>query len=251
MKKLIFNFTLLILFFNIYSYELNKNINIRFGIPSKDGILIYKKGFVLLYDKNKKVPIWVSYHLTKKYYKNKIKSVYSFLPDPQLKKGQRAELDDYNKTIYSLCRLAPLDDMARDKEMIKEACYFSNVCLMNKELYNNCWKKLESVIRNFVKDGNDVWIVTGPLFMQKQQYIKKIGKNRIFVPTHFYKVILYQRKDRFFGASAYIFENRECKKISENNITTIDDIEKITNFDFFNLLPEYIQNLVESKKNPL
>ncbi|HPD18576.1 MAG TPA: DNA/RNA non-specific endonuclease [Candidatus Goldiibacteriota bacterium] len=122
---------------------------------------------------------------------------------------------------------------------------------MDKELYNNCWKKLENMIRDFVKDGNDVWIVTGPLFTQKQQFIKKIGKNKIFVPTYFYKVILFQRQDRSFGAAAYIFENKKCRKITGNNVVSIDEVEKIANLDFFNLLPEYIQNLVESKKNPL
>ncbi len=251
MKKYLLIFILNIFWIQIYCYNLNKNVNIRFGIPSKDGILLYKKGFVLLYDKNKKVPLWVSYHLTKEYYKNKLKSVYSFMPDPQLKRGERAEVEDYNKTIYSRCRLAPLDDMARNKEMMKESLYFSNVCPMDKELYNNCWKKLESIIRGFVKEGNDVWVVTGPLFMQKQQNIKRTGKNKIFIPTHFFKVILYQQKDKSFGASAYIFENKKQKKITQDNITTIDDIEKITNYDFFNLLPEYVQNLVESKKNPL
>ncbi len=240
-----------IFYLSLFAYELNKNDNIRFGIPSKDGIIMYKKGFVLLYDKNKKVPIWVSYHLKKEHLKNKIKPIYSFGPDPKLRKGERAEIEDYNKSVYSRCRLAPLDDMSRDKETMKDVFYFSNVCPMNKELYNNCWKKLESIIRDFVKDGNNVWIVTGPIFMQKQQNIKKIGKNKIFVPTHFYKMILYQRKDKSFGTSAYIFENKSQKKITDNNIVSIDDVERITNFDFFNLLPEYVQNLVESKKNPL
>lgn len=251
MKKIFIIFISNIFWINIFSYQLNKNENIRFGMPSKNGIILYKKGFVLLYDKNKKVPLWVSYHLKKEYLDNKIKPLYSFGPDPQLKKGERAEIDDYGKTIYSRCRLAPLDDMSRNKEIMRDVFYFSNVCPMDKELYNNCWKKLENIIRDFVKKGNSVWIIAGPLFIQKQQNIKKIGKNNIFVPTHFYKVILYQKKDKSFGASAYIFENKGQKKITENNVVCVDDVERITNFDFFNLLPEYVQILVESRKNPL
>jgi len=251
MKRILIFFIFNLFLVKLFSCELNNNENIRFGIPSKNGIILYKKGFVLLYDKYKKVPIWVSYHLKKEYLKSKVKISYSFGPDPQLKKTERAEIDDYNKTTYIRCRLASLDDMLRSKEIVREVFYFSNVCPMNKELYNNCWKKLENIIRDFVKNGNDVWIVTGPLFIQKQQNIRKIGKNKIFVPTHFYKVILYQQKDKSFGASAYIFENKYHKKITENNVVCIDDIERITNFDFFDLLPEYVQNLVESKKNPL
>ena len=251
MKKIMFVIVLSILYANIFAYELNINENVRFGFPSKNGIILYKKGFVLLYDKNKKVPLWVSYHLKKEYLQKKFKPLYSFMPDPQLKKGERAEIEDYNKTIYARCRLSPPEDMSRDKEVMKDSYYLSNVCPMDKELYNNCWKKLENMIRDFVKDGNDVWIVTGPLFTQKQQFIKKIGKNKIFVPTYFYKVILFQRQDRSFGAAAYIFENKKCRKITGNNVVSIDEVEKIANLDFFNLLPEYIQNLVESKKNPL
>ncbi|MCX8092582.1 MAG: DNA/RNA non-specific endonuclease, partial [Candidatus Goldbacteria bacterium] len=164
MKKII-----LVIFFNIliiplFSYELNKNINIRFGLPSDNGIILYKKGFVLLYDINKKVSLWASYYLTKKYYNNRQKLAFSFCHDPQLKKGQRAEIEDYKKTIYYPCKLVPHEDMARDKVIMRETYYFSNICPMDKDLYNNCWKKLENSIRNFVMDGNDVWVVTGPIF---------------------------------------------------------------------------------------
>lgn len=251
MKRIII---ILILYFNclnLFSYELNKNEHIRFGMPLRNGKILYKKGFVLSYDNNKKVPLWVSYHLQKKYLEKKIKPSYSFGPDPNLKKGERAEFYDYSKTIYSRCRLAPLDDMSRNKEIMRDVFYLSNVCPMDKELYNNCWKKLENIIRDFVRKGNDVWVVAGPLFMQKTKNIKKIGKNKIFVPTHFYKIILYQRKDKSFGAAAYLFENKGQKKITENNIVCIDDIERITKYDFFNFLPEYVQNLVESSKNSL
>ena len=250
MKKNLIILVLILIWLKIFSYDLNKNENIRFGYPSfKNGKILVKKGFVLLYDENKKVPLWVSYHLKKQYLEKVIKPLYSYGPDPQLIKGKRAEIDDYKNSIYIRCRLAPLENMSRNKEVMKDACYFSNVCPMDKDLYFNCWKKIEKKIRDFVKQGNDVWVVTGPLFTQKD--IKKIGRNKIFVPTHFYKVILYQRKDKSFGASAYIFENKKSKKITENNIVSIDDIEKITDFDFFSLLPEYVQNLVESRKNPL
>ncbi|MCE5299340.1 MAG: DNA/RNA non-specific endonuclease [Spirochaetia bacterium] len=248
MKKTVIVFLLLTAALAAPAYSPNDNENVRFGFPSKNGVMLYKNGFTLLYSTYKKNPVWVSYHLTPDYVKKPLKPKYSFGPDPRLKKGERAELADYAGSPYVRGRMACLKDMSRVNDVMKEACYLTNVCPMNDELYRGAWQKLEDSVRRFVMKGKDVWVVTGPVYAAPDRDIKKIGAGKVYVPTHFYKVVLYQGGDYSFKAAGFVFLNKKQSGPLWEYARPIAEIEEMTGLRFFSLLPPEVQTLIKEKK---
>ncbi len=234
-----------------YSYRPDVNEHIRFGVIGKKGTLLFRRGYVAMYDADKKEPVWVSYHLKRKYIENPLKPAFSFRPDPKLPSKQRAEVSDYSSGLYSRCRLANMGDMSRSKEVMKECFYLSNVCPMDQRLYTGLWRRLEEATRGFVKRGNDVWIITGPVFKQgkgKKQPIKTIGWSKIRVPSQFYKIIFYQAKDGSFNALGFVFANKKQQGDIRSYAVPVSEIEKMTGLTFLEKLPGEVGKLVKGKK---
>jgi len=253
MKKYLLFAALLLIGGNIYADQLNKNPHVHFGYPGKNGTLLVHSGYVTLHNNTKKIPIWVSYCLTDEDLKKSVALKRDYKSDPDLKYGEKAEPRDYEGTPYDRANMAPVQDMLRNKKTLKESCYLSNVCPMRPELKREKWKQLEDIIRNFVKKNGTAWIITGPIFKEKDKKGKpykviKIGWSNVHVPTHFYKIIIYQSPDMQMKAIAFLFENKAQYRQLSDYITTIDEIEGLTGLHFINLLPNEVQKIIKSKK---
>jgi len=70
--------------------------HVKYGAPSLEPVLLCRLGYALSHDADHKVPDWVAYHLTR----DKVIGIYprsnNFRPDPDLPRGERAELKDYD-----------------------------------------------------------------------------------------------------------------------------------------------------------
>ena len=67
------------------------------------------------------------------------------------------------------------------------------------------------------------------------------------VPEAFFKVVLcLQETPKAIG---FIVRNNEGKKKRDQFINTIDDVERITGYDFFPKLPDDIEEVVEAYAN--
>jgi len=253
MKRFIILMIALLTVCNIFSEQLNKNPHVHFGYPGKNGTLLVRTGYVAMHNNTKKIPVWVSYCLTDQDLKKSLPLKRDYMSDPDIKYGDKAEPKDYENTPYDRANMAPVQDMQRNKKAMKESCYLSNVCPMKPELKRGKWKQLEDIIRNFVKKNGTAWIIAGPIFKDKDSKgkpykIDKIGWNKVYVPTHFYKIIVYQSSDMQIKAIAFLFENKAQNKSLSGYITTIDEIEDLTGLKFINLLPDEVQKIIKSKK---
>jgi len=101
--------------------------HILYGYPGTEGILLYRKGYTLDHDNKKKVASWVSYHLVDSYLVQNVPRSDDFRPDPDLPKGQRSELKDYDKSGYDRGHLVPAEDMRRDRQTESETFLLSNM----------------------------------------------------------------------------------------------------------------------------
>lgn len=64
------------------------------------------------------------------------------------------------------------------------------------------------------------------------------------VPEAFFKVILCLRGVP--KAIGYVVRNNEGKRKKDQFVNTVDDVERITGYDFFPALPDSIENEVEA-----
>jgi endonuclease G, mitochondrial len=223
--------------------------HIIFGYPSTTGTILIRKGYVLDHDNDKKVATWVSYHLTDKYLVQNVPRSDDFRPDPDLPKGQRSELADYNKSGYDRGHLCPAEDMRRDAQTESETFLLSNMAPQVGAGFNRqIWKNLESKVRQWAKKRKNIYVLTGPIYANRTY--PTIGPNKVAVPSHFYKIIVSATpKGNDPDTITFIMPNKNLGSTPiKSYITTIDEVEKRTGLNFLRGLPDPIEKKLEAKK---
>lgn len=221
--------------------NLLNNENVMFGYPSTEHIL-ERQAYVISHDDNKKVATWVSYHLTAEYLKvNAIRSD-KFKADPDILKGNRAELVDYKGSGYDRGHIAPSADMLRSQSINDESFLLSNMAPQTASFNRGIWKKLESLVRDWAKIRESIWIISGPIFDTDYQ---TIGPNQVGVPQRFFKIVI-SGKDCDFDAISFIFSNEKGENPLEDYIISINDIESATGLDFLDVLEDTLEENIES-----
>lgn len=218
-----------------------KDLEIPVSLIPRQEQIIHHKGYTVSYNKDLKIPNWVSYELTRQETKGKEKRSDNFIADP-LVKGAIATNADYARSGYDKGHMAPAADMKWSPEVMKESFYFSNMCPQHPQLNRRGWKNLEEKIRDWAIADSAIIIICGPIINQSS---RTIGKNKVAIPERFFKVVLspFVKPVRGIG---FLFNNRQAVEPLSTYAVTIDSIEKLTNMDFFSPLPDEIENEVEA-----
>lgn len=222
----------------------SKDLEIPTLLTPRQQQIIRHTGYTVSYNKDTKLPNWVSYELTRAETKGKEKRSNRFIADP-LVKGAIATNADYTRSGYDKGHMAPAGDMKWSPVAMNESFYFSNMCPQHPQLNRRGWKKLEDKIRDWAVADSAIIIICGPV-IKKQP--KTIGKNKVVVPQQFFKVILspFVKPMRAIG---FLFNNEQSVDPLSAYVVTVDSIERLTNMDFFSLLPDEIENKIEAKAN--
>ena len=215
----------------------------KYGVPGTDGDLLCRKGYLLAHDPYCLSPIWVAEHLTSQKASGTLTRKDSFKADPDLKKGERAELTDYKGSGYDRGHMAPSGDMAWDADAMQESFYLSNMVPQNPNMNEQIWKNLEDKIRQWAIDRGELYIYTGPIYDADE--VDTIGDNQVCIPTRIYKIVYDPNR---VDAITFIMPN-EPLNISDlpDYIVSIHDVEKQTGLDFLNSLNKTVENDVETK----
>lgn len=221
---------------------------LAYGLPNDQGRLLCRTGFALSHDDAKKSPRWVAQRMTSERLIPKVARSDRFIPDPDLPKGQRAELDDYRGSGYDRGHMAPAADMRWSKEAMQESFYLSNMApQVGPGMNRGIWSDIESAIRRWVASRGELFIYTGPIF-EKETSNKTIGQNQVAVPTHFYKVVFDPIR---VETIAFVVPNapHASRRIDEF-ITSVRDIESRSGLDFLNRIQPSVQALIEEAVAP-
>lgn len=222
----------------------SKDLEIPTLLTPRQQQIIRHTGYTVSYNKDTKLPNWVSYELTRAETKGKEKRSNRFIADP-LVKGAIATNADYTRSGYDKGHMAPAADMKWSPVAMNESFYFSNMCPQHPQLNRRGWKKLEDKIRDWAVADSAIIIICGPV-IKKQP--KTIGKNKVAVPQQFFKVILspFVKPMRAIG---FLFNNEQSVDPLSAYVVTVDSIERLTNMDFFSLLPDEVENKIEAEAN--
>lgn len=221
-----------------------KELEIPVSLTPRQEQIIHHTGYTVSYNKDLKLPNWVSYELTQKETKGKEKRNDRFIADP-LVTGSIATNADYTRSGYDKGHMAPAADMKWSPQAMKESFYFSNMCPQHPQLNRRGWKNLEEKIRDWAIADSAIIIICGPIVAKQP---KTIGKNKVVVPQQFFKVILspFVKPMRAIG---FLFNNKQAVEPLSTYVVTIDSIERLTNMDFFASLPDEIENKIEAEAN--
>ena len=205
--------------------------------------ILRKKGFTISYNKKTKVPNWVAWHLTKSHtYGRMQRHNEVFTPDDEVP-SPRAIDDDYYTSRYDRGHMCPAGDNKWDAQAIQDCFLLTNMCPQNHNLNGGDWNELEMKCRKWAVQYGDVYIVCGPILYRQKH--KTIGKAKIVVPEAFYKVVLCRKGNP--KAIGFIYTNRGGYQSMSDCACTVDEVERITNINFFPSLNDDVEDRIEAK----
>lgn len=243
MKKAILLFVFISNFATLFCQNVNlNNIEIPYITDDRSDRVITHKAYTVSYNYDWKIPNWVAYELTDVEVEGDVPRYDKFKPDPMVPKNVTAYTEDYKYSGYDRGHMAPAADMKWDEQVMRESFYLSNICPQNPNLNGGVWKDLEEQVRDLATQKGRIFVVCGPIVNDAST---TIGENKVVVPQAFFKVLL-QEEDEELHAIGFIYENKSGRQPMSTYARTIDEVEEITNIDFFHSLPDYIERQIES-----
>lgn len=217
-------------------YEL---ASIQSSMPER---ILEHTGYTVSYNTEWRIPNWVAYELTAEEVAGTIPRENNFRDDPLI--YGEAESDTYTNSGYDRGHMAPAGDMKWNKAAMDESFYMTNICPQNHNLNGGDWKDLEEHIRTIATQYDHIYICCGPIVGENPKYIGSYSFDRIVIPDAFFKVLLRQ-KDSTWTTIGFKMENKAGHNALATYALSVDDLETLTNIDFFYNLPDSIEELVE------
>lgn len=208
-------------------------------IPSQ---IVNYEGMILSFNKDLHIPNWVAWELTATEVSGTFPRDDNFRGDDNVIGS--AEKWDYSYSGYDRGHMAPAGDMKWSAKAMDESFYMTNMCPQAKSLNTGAWKRLEEKCRQWAEIDSAIIVICGPIVTDPiNEYI---GDSKVAVPQRFFKVILspYIENPRGIG---FIMPNAKVPGGMQAAAVSIDEVERVTGYDFFSSLPDEVENDVESQ----
>lgn len=203
-----------------------------------------RTAYTLSYNHDMRNPNWVAWVLTSSHTSGFSKRTdYDFEDDEDMPSPVGTKADYYNKG-YDRGHMCPAGDCHWSAQAMTDCFLMTNMCPQNNSLNRGVWNTIEQQCRSWAKKYGKVYIVCGPIYLNKEH--RKLGKNKVVVPDAFFKVVLCMEGSPKAIGFVCRNQNQKGKKKTEF-VNTIDDVERITGYDFFSALPDDVENAIESK----
>lgn len=221
--------------------------NLEIPVGPNDEIVVTHTGYTLSYCEEYEVPYWVAYSLTREEVVTQTAERKDNFRSDELIPTGSATLSDYKKSGYDRGHMAPAADFRWSEEAMSDTFYLSNMCPQVHAFNAGIWSDLESAVRSIAYTDGEVYVVTGPVLTDGPY--ETIGENNVAVPKYFYKVIL-DYTDPVIKAIGFIMPNENSSEPLSYFALSVDEVEEITQIDFFPALPDDIEEVVEAEFDP-
>jgi len=255
-----------------------ENSPLFFGNPSDafadtkldTNYLMVKPQFTLSYNTSTLCPNWVAWHLDSVNMGEADRSD-DFRPDTELPQGwygvKKADYQ-YNKYGFDRGHVCPSADRTATKEDNSMTFLMTNMVPQTPDNNRVIWMHFENFERELVKEGNEVYIIAGPYgtggtspkgtFDNIPIQLKSGETFYMNVPAYTWKVLIalptgegdLDRLDRTSATAIAInVPNKTGMQKTgdwEQFLCSIDEIEAMTGYDFFELLPDDIEDALEA-----
>ncbi len=203
--------------------------------------MLCRDGYAVGYNYNTKNADWVAYHITAESVNASYKRSNSFKEDAELPDYARSTLADYSNSGYDRGHLAPSAAMDFSQQSMQQSFLMSNMSPQLPGFNRVGWRLLEEHVRDLANEYNELYVVTGPIYQGGENAIG----NGVVIPSAFFKVIL---DPAFNDAIAFIVPHRDVSGSElANFITTIDEVERLTQLDFFSAVDDSTEASMEAQ----
>ena len=219
------------------------------------------RSFSYWFDGNNRVSHWVAYPIYKDIAEDNINRTDSWAYEPKLPLWCQPSLfKGWGVAGYDRGHQLPSQDRVCSVEANQQTFYFPNIIAQNSDLNQSVWGNLENKIREWSKDCDTLYVVTGVAISTKEspqvEYIKDNDGKQVAKPKALFKVLLRYSKgsdvNGGYSAIGFWYENKKPSSaaVIATNAKRIKDIESLTGFDFFHNLDDAIESKVENAFAP-
>ena len=166
-----------------------------------------------------------------------------FRIDPSVKSNPVTSTS-YQGSGFDRGHLAPAADFKLNLISMSETFFMSNMSPMTPSFNRGIWSNLEDKVRENALSLGGIYVVTGPVLTNSCGIIG----SGITVPCSFYKIIFKEGSNpKMIG---FLLSNTGSSLPLKNFIVSVDEIEKLTNLDFFSSLSDDVESSLEANKSP-
>jgi len=206
---------------------------------STTGQVVTHAYYTLSYSEAHEQAEWVAYYLKTDHLSRQNHKRPYFIRDKKVS-TKSAHYKAYKNSGFDKGHLCPAGDRRFSKKAHDETFLTSNITPQNHKFNAGIWNRLEQKTRYWAKKYKGVYVVTGGVLTPN---LKTIGRDKVSVPKQFYKIIFDPSTPK---AIAFLMPNKNSEKALYTFVTSIDEIEKLTNIDFFPKLPDDLENKIEA-----
>ena len=233
--------------------------------------LMEKPQFTICYNSDTLNPNWVAWHLAASDL-GEADRADTFRPDTELPAGWYAvRKNDYKFTYYGFDRghICPSADRTANTEDNSMTFLMTNMVPQAPDNNRIVWVALEKFEREQVLAGKEAYIFAGPYgkggtgdkgyFEEIPVTLKDDRELSIIVPSHTWKIILFMPEGEGDFERAVTSGQAEILAVNVPNekgcgkngswqqyLCSVNYIEEITGYDFFELLPDDVEEEFES-----
>ena len=247
-------------------------------------LYLCKSRYASGYDPTIRMPLWTSEVLNASMLEHLAigETAGQFIENQKLPSGMRLNRSDFNNPYFIPGQMASPENMftnikglnnvqrkERLRKVMDESFLLSNTApMVAVNMRNGLWFELEKQIKRWLVNKGELFVVSGPLFLNGKNN-GLMGVNKIPIPTHFYKIVIYPRNH---GSVAYIIPNKEIRTqntieiINLNNthscpqnqngwcslndfIVPLTEVERISGITFFSELAPHFAARIRPNKN--
>lgn len=248
----------------------NGSVHLIMGTPSaattdpknENDYLLLRRQYALSYNNSKRIANWVSWQLNESWLGN-VDRCSSFSPDPDLPKNFVAvRPNDYTGSGFSRGHMTRSGDRSANPTDNCATFYMTNILPQTQDNNAGPWLELENYSRELAQKGKELYIIAGGNGKGgtgTKGSATEIGKNKVTVPATLWKIVVVL--DRPGLGNRGVTEKTRVIAVNMPNITgiqrksykdyltTADELERLTEYDFLSDVPEEIQKVIEAKKD--
>ena len=246
----------------------SRNLNLLMGNPSgattsvsnAENYLIDRPQYALSYAKSKGSPNWVAWELNSSWLGSAPRSD-KFSPDEQLPaEWGRIKPSDYTGSGFDRGHMTNSEDRSRSPEDNLATFLMTNIIPQAPDNNQGPWVQLENYSRQLVKSGKELFIISGGHGqggIGSKGPKATVGQGKVVIPAVTWKVILVLDRantgvagvDKNTRTIAVIMPNKQGIKSTpwREYITSVQDVEKLTGYQFFTSVPGEIRSTINAK----
>lgn len=219
------------------------------------------RNWTALIDKDMQSPLWSAFVMHKDAYPDNgvgrwDKKGGQWTPDPAIPAAWQRSVASSSYSRGHFCASEYRQTVLESANA--QTFYYTNQALQWQSNFNSgIWSSLETAVSGNAPSGRDtLYVVVGVMFNDPDKIISTNQGTQVLAPSHFYKCLMkcsFNESGAMTAAKgcAYLFTNETHSGSYSQHITTIDNVEKQSGWDFYANIPKELQDAAEAQTTSL